>query len=261
MLSITPHHNFTYAQSYWIAMALNLHALFIENEWDMHTILNPEKYKRLFIQVRDLNDLARELSGNQSMHPSNLSTGVHALSIKDEFPDESKSKAAYRLKTNSSLRGRESIKDITIAYKNQPHSAIKVKDLFKWVADVYVPVINSYLAPRDNEYPQEDPVLENMIQRKYGINRTRSIKHMIDAKARDNFTCVVCGFHFNGKIVEAHHLNPLSETDEPRYSSPKDIVTLCPNCHRIAHLLWQSQDLHKKDKLIAEIKKAYNTSE
>jgi 5-methylcytosine-specific restriction protein A len=54
---------------------------------------------------------------------------------------------------------------------------------------------------------------------------------------RDDFTCQACGFRLelNGRyVIEVHHVDPLSSGE--RESSLGDLVSLCPTCHRIAHL-------------------------
>jgi hypothetical protein len=56
-------------------------------------------------------------------------------------------------------------------------------------------------------------------------------------KRKDNFTCQACGYKkkiANISIVDCHHLRVLSETGKTR-TSINDLITLCPNCHRIAH--------------------------
>ncbi|MGN7503564.1 MAG: HNH endonuclease [Alphaproteobacteria bacterium] len=55
-------------------------------------------------------------------------------------------------------------------------------------------------------------------------------------KKRDLYTCQGCSFHYNNSIVECHHLKPLSMTQETT-TNINDLITLCPNCHRISHLL------------------------
>ncbi len=57
-------------------------------------------------------------------------------------------------------------------------------------------------------------------------------------KALDNYTCQVCGFKFEldgKKIIECHHLYPLSE-GEIRITKIDDLSSVCPTCHRIIHL-------------------------
>lgn len=64
-------------------------------------------------------------------------------------------------------------------------------------------------------------------------------KGLADKRKRiDDYTCQACDFRLSvGSrfVVEAHHLNPLSDTDEVE-TSIDDLVSLCPTCHRIAHL-------------------------
>lgn len=54
--------------------------------------------------------------------------------------------------------------------------------------------------------------------------------------------CACCGvdlretFGVAGSIIEVHHLEPLSLLKEPRpYDPARDLVPLCPNCHRAVH--------------------------
>lgn len=72
-------------------------------------------------------------------------------------------------------------------------------------------------------------------------------------KLLDDYTCQICGFKFelNGKkIIECHHLNPLSE-GEARITKIEDLVSVCPTCHRIIHL-------RKPPFSIEEVKKLLN---
>lgn len=65
----------------------------------------------------------------------------------------------------------------------------------------------------------------------------RSSSLVKDVKVRDGYTCLACGFHYKNQIVQAHHLDPLSERKKPKLTKLKDLVTLCPNCHYLAHHL------------------------
>ncbi|WP_226670330.1 HNH endonuclease [Metabacillus litoralis] len=51
-----------------------------------------------------------------------------------------------------------------------------------------------------------------------------------------NFCCQICGENhfdkYNVNIVEAHHIEPFSETQN---HDPSNIIILCPNHHRIVH--------------------------
>lgn len=59
-----------------------------------------------------------------------------------------------------------------------------------------------------------------------------------ERKQLDNYTCQTCGFHLeiSGKyVIECHHLNPLADHGVTE-TSVSDVISLCPTCHRIAHL-------------------------
>jgi hypothetical protein len=68
-----------------------------------------------------------------------------------------------------------------------------------------------------------------------GYRVYRSAKLVAETKKRDNFTCRACLFTFQKQIVHVHHLNPLSERQLPKETTLEDLVTLCPNCHHLAH--------------------------
>lgn len=68
--------------------------------------------------------------------------------------------------------------------------------------------------------------------------RTRNAALAATRKAQDNYTCQACGFRLQvGKsfVIEAHHLEPLSASGE-RDTEIEMLTSLCPTCHRIAHL-------------------------
>lgn len=57
-------------------------------------------------------------------------------------------------------------------------------------------------------------------------------------KILDKYSCQICGFAVDiaGKsVIECHHLHPLSGTLGIE-TGIDDLISLCPTCHRIAHL-------------------------
>jgi hypothetical protein len=69
------------------------------------------------------------------------------------------------------------------------------------------------------------------------LARARNAGIVAQRKARDDFTCQACDFRLaiDGRyVIEVHHLDPLSGGE--RESTIEDVVSLCPTCHRIAHL-------------------------
>ena len=54
---------------------------------------------------------------------------------------------------------------------------------------------------------------------------------------KDGYTCQACGqlLIINGKaVIECHHLNPIAL--DKRETTIDDLISLCPTCHRIAHM-------------------------
>lgn len=83
---------------------------------------------------------------------------------------------------------------------------------------------------------EEDTIdLEGEKKEVRGYRIQRSAKLVREIKERDKYTCVACEFHFQNQIVHVHHLDPISEYERPQETLPKDLITLCPNCHYIAH--------------------------
>jgi hypothetical protein len=92
------------------------------------------------------------------------------------------------------------------------------------------------------DYSEEEGVKESVVS----YRLYRSAKLAAQAKRRDNFTCRACQFTFQEQIVHVHHLDPLSEILSPRKTTLDDLVTLCPNCHYIAHYFLRKDDRFKK---------------
>jgi 5-methylcytosine-specific restriction endonuclease McrA len=78
-----------------------------------------------------------------------------------------------------------------------------------------------------------------------GYRVYRSARLVAETKKRDNFTCRACQFTFRKQIVHVHHLNPLSERQSPKETTLKDLVTLCPNCHYLAHFWLRKNSKYK----------------
>lgn len=73
---------------------------------------------------------------------------------------------------------------------------------------------------------------------KVGIQKLRKLNHKIieDLKRRYKGQCQLCGQkigeEFGKEIVEAHHIEPFSKTQN---NDSTNIVVLCPNCHALMH--------------------------
>ena len=70
------------------------------------------------------------------------------------------------------------------------------------------------------------------------LTRSRNSSLVRQRKELDNYTCQACGFQLEVDgcfVIEVHHRDPLSTTGETD-TTLEQVVSLCPTCHRIAHL-------------------------
>ena len=74
------------------------------------------------------------------------------------------------------------------------------------------------------------------------IRRERKSHAATLCKQRDNFICRVCSFDFSkvygllgNDFAEAHHIVPLGSNKKLRSTTIDDLITVCPNCHRMLH--------------------------
>jgi hypothetical protein len=79
-----------------------------------------------------------------------------------------------------------------------------------------------------------------------GFRIRRSAKLVKAAKERDKYACRACSFHFEDQIVHVHHLNPVSEYNHPQETKLADLLTLCPNCHYLAHYWLRKSERFKR---------------
>jgi hypothetical protein len=88
----------------------------------------------------------------------------------------------------------------------------------------------------------------------YRIRRSASLVKA--TKERDGHACRACGFHFADQIVHVHHLDPVSEYKRPQETRLENLLTLCPNCHYLAHYWLRKSDRYKQlEPLLSVLKK------
>jgi predicted RNA-binding Zn-ribbon protein involved in translation (DUF1610 family) len=98
--------------------------------------------------------------------------------------------------------------------------------------------------------------IEGYKQERNFLTHFRNTKIVLERKQRDKYTCQACGFslRINGRsIVECHHLVPLGK-GRKRITSISDLITLCPNCHRIAHSSQPPSDLKRIKSILTQAK-------
>lgn len=78
-------------------------------------------------------------------------------------------------------------------------------------------------------------ILEGITEEIFTSKRSRTRRFIEPVKLRDGYKCQACGLSLsvNGSsILQVHHLKPLVEEVK---TTMKDLVSLCPTCHFIAH--------------------------
>jgi 5-methylcytosine-specific restriction enzyme A len=84
---------------------------------------------------------------------------------------------------------------------------------------------------------------EGEVKQYYGNRYERKAKNRLQAIEIHGTKCAVCDFNFEdvygelGKdFIEIHHIKPLSTLDGAiEINAEKDLVPVCPNCHRMLH--------------------------
>ena len=80
-------------------------------------------------------------------------------------------------------------------------------------------------------------------------------------KEKDNYTCQACGLLIrigNKAVIECHHLNPIALGQ--RETTIDDLISLCPTCHRIAHMREPIYTVEEVARLVSHNKKIQPTS-
>lgn len=87
-----------------------------------------------------------------------------------------------------------------------------------------------------------DGALEGAVKVAIVRRRERNPRNRLLCLRIHGHACAACGidprdtYGPDGAVLEVHHLQPLSQIDEPRAYDPRtDLVPLCPTCHRVVH--------------------------
>lgn len=91
--------------------------------------------------------------------------------------------------------------------------------------------------PFDDQYDEEGKVTYSTVKR-----RERSPRNRLLCLSIHGHRCAACGlapddrYGAAGKIIEVHHLEPVSNLEAPRPYDPRtELIPLCPNCHSAVH--------------------------
>jgi 5-methylcytosine-specific restriction enzyme A len=131
-----------------------------------------------------------------------------------------------------------------VRYETQPDDDASIA---KTCRDVIVPMMAAMaeligydiieIEPTDEPPAYEGAVRQHIVNRRERNPRNRLLCIRLNGER-----CAVCRiepqsvYGSAGGIIEVHHLEPLAQLKEPRpYDPAKDLVPLCPNCHRAVH--------------------------
>lgn len=103
--------------------------------------------------------------------------------------------------------------------------------------------IQNEIQEEESAFPLEDDEGQRIEVTGYRLHRSSLLAEQV--KKRDHYTCKACGFFFHNHIVHVHHLDPLSERKCSAATTAADLVTLCPNCHYLAHYYLRQNNGHK----------------
>ncbi len=103
-------------------------------------------------------------------------------------------------------------------------------------------------------YEDEDGDKEGGLKQSIITKKERSPRNRLLCLSMHGEICNVCGLDPKSiygsnldSILEVHHIEPLSETDEAKVYNPRtDLIPLCPNCHRAIH---KRKPAYKPDEL------------
>jgi len=106
------------------------------------------------------------------------------------------------------------------------------------VMEAFVDLLGAVMGADEEVYDVDSrEAVEGYLRDRNSVDYSRDPSLPKKCKKRDDYTCRACGSKIcvNGRyIIEAHHTNPLP--NGIRTTTLDDLVSLCPNCHRIAHL-------------------------
>lgn len=90
--------------------------------------------------------------------------------------------------------------------------------------------------------PDQEALIEGVLRLTVVRRRERNPRNRLLCLRIQGSSCKICQldpeelYGDAGRIIEVHHLQPLSIAGEPRpYDPATDLIPLCPNCHRAVH--------------------------
>lgn len=148
------------------------------------------------------------------------------------------------------------------AYQHEVRSYLSnlcQKGLLKWISRGYYALeaesgkTTKKQRVQQTRTPSDIGVLEGRLEEATYLRKSRNRDIVEQRKKLDRNTCQVCGFKFsldNTYVIECHHKHSLAAIDKETVTTLDDLVCLCPNCHRIAHIRKQPYSIEELKNLI-----------
>jgi 5-methylcytosine-specific restriction protein A len=99
----------------------------------------------------------------------------------------------------------------------------------------------------EDDVPEDGPYTEGArrLTSHYAIERSAAAaeeaKELNRLENGGDYCCEVCGdkpgIRYGVRVIDAHHIRPISETEGKYLVRPQDFLIVCPNCHRAIHRL------------------------
>ena len=159
----------------------------------------------------------------------------------------------YNLKINSQKNQSnwQVTDDLTIEVKRKVSNPHDEEDVLESIHQMMIPLIAAmaeligYRVDVEGDKPSDeiDGYIDGALTQSIILKRERNPRNRLLCLKIHGEYCGVCGddprvIYGNnlGTILEVHHIEPLSEAEMPKVYNPrKDLIPLCPNCHRAIH--------------------------
>jgi len=113
--------------------------------------------------------------------------------------------------------------------------------------EIIAPIMSAFAELNGYDIIEDGEDIEATFEGKVKVSeirrRERNPRNRLLALRIHGHICKVCDRDYSGRfgldkpIIDIHHIQPVGETEDGQFYDPRtDLVPLCPNCHRAAHM-------------------------
>ena len=117
-----------------------------------------------------------------------------------------------------------------------------IEKLVSKIISFFNSILENLLAEKNQLVFQDYSAVENRKKVVSHLLRERNSALAKKRKQKDDYQCQICEFKMEdiygylGKdYAEAHHIVPLNKIKKQSKTNVEDLITVCPNCHRMLH--------------------------